>query len=231
MAYNYVTDTASVACMSEETIHETQRARSRRAIASYFRRIAGALGRGEPVPADEEQTVTVEPAAEPMMEVEVEREGEDLSLEIELEWEGDEEDIDTDANASKATFELYEDAEGKWRWRLVHDNGNVIADSSEGYASKQKARQGLDSVKTNAPGAHVVDQSKDDPDADTDEGGNKATFELYEDQAGDWRWRLVHDNGNIISDGGQGYASKQKAKQGLRSVKTNALGASIEETD
>jgi len=230
MAYSYVTDTTSVACMSEETIHETRRARSRRAIASYFRRIAGALGRGEPVPADEEQTVTVEPAAEPAMEVEVEQEGDDLSLEIELEWEGDESDVDTDANASKATFELYEDAEGKWRWRLVHDNGNVIADGSEGYASKQKARQGLDSVKTNAPGAHVVDQSKDDPEDDV-EGGSKATFELYEDAEGKWRWRLVHDNGNIIGDGGQGYSSKQKAKQGLRSVKTNALGAPVEETD
>ena len=29
------------------------------------------------------------------------------------------------------------------RWRLVHDNGNVRVDSSEGYASRQKCRQGL----------------------------------------------------------------------------------------
>jgi len=59
---------------------------------------------------------------------------------------------DTD---SKATFELYVDREGKHRWRLVHDNGNVIADSGEGYASRQKARQGIDSVRRNAPGADV----------------------------------------------------------------------------
>ncbi|MFB6073462.1 MAG: HVO_2922 family protein [Haloarculaceae archaeon] len=56
-----------------------------------------------------------------------------------------------------ATFELYEDQAGEYRWRLVHDNGNVIADSGEGYASKQKARQGLQSVKENAPGAPVED--------------------------------------------------------------------------
>jgi uncharacterized protein YegP (UPF0339 family) len=57
---------------------------------------------------------------------------------------------------SKATFELYVDREGKHRWRLVHDNGNILADSGEGYASRQKARQGLDSVKRNAPDAEVT---------------------------------------------------------------------------
>lgn len=56
-----------------------------------------------------------------------------------------------------ATFELYRDREGKYRWRLRHDNGNVLADSGEGYASKQKAKQGIESVKTNAPEAAVED--------------------------------------------------------------------------
>jgi hypothetical protein len=54
-----------------------------------------------------------------------------------------------------ATFELYRDREGQYRWRLRHDNGNILADSGEGYASKQKARQGIESVKTNAPDATV----------------------------------------------------------------------------
>jgi len=59
---------------------------------------------------------------------------------------------------SMATFELYEDTAGQYRWRLVHDNGNIIADSGEGYASKQKARQGIDSVKDNAADADVVEE-------------------------------------------------------------------------
>lgn len=58
---------------------------------------------------------------------------------------------------------------------------------------------------------------------------SKATFELYEDHAGEWRWRLVHDNGNIIADGGQGYASKRRALDGIESVKNNAAEAPIEE--
>jgi uncharacterized protein YegP (UPF0339 family) len=34
-------------------------------------------------------------------------------------------------------FEYYEDKAGEWRWRLKHQNGNIIADSSEGYKNKQ----------------------------------------------------------------------------------------------
>lgn len=56
---------------------------------------------------------------------------------------------------SKATFEVYEDRAEQWRWRLVHANGNIIADSGEGYASRQKCEQGLESVKENAPDAPV----------------------------------------------------------------------------
>ena len=56
-----------------------------------------------------------------------------------------------------ATFELFTDKAGQWRWRLRHTNGNIIADSGEGYASRQKCKQGIESVKQNAPEAELVD--------------------------------------------------------------------------
>lgn len=56
----------------------------------------------------------------------------------------------------------------------------------------------------------------------------EATFEVYEDRAGGWRWRLVHDNGRIVADGGEGYASRRKCEQGIGSVKENAPGAAVE---
>jgi Uncharacterized conserved protein len=56
-----------------------------------------------------------------------------------------------------AAFELFADNAGQWRWRLRHTNGNIIADSGEGYASRQKCKQGIESVKQNAPDAEVVD--------------------------------------------------------------------------
>jgi len=64
---------------------------------------------------------------------------------------------DTTTTVSQATFELYEDEEGKYRWRLVHDNGNIIADSGEGYTDRRDAENGIESVKRNAPGAEVVE--------------------------------------------------------------------------
>ena len=215
--------------MSEETIHESERSRTRQALATYFGRIAKAFRRGEPAPVDEAGTVTVDPGAESELEVEIERDEGTVSLELELEFEEDEGAVDTDAAASKATFELYEDAEEKWRWRLLHDNGNIIADGSEGYTDKRDARNGLESVKSNAPGAHVIDTDKGE--VAPEEGGSDATFELFTDRADEWRWRLLHDNGNIIADGGQGYASKRNAKGGLESVKSNAPGAAVEETE
>ena len=52
-------------------------------------------------------------------------------------------------------------------------------------------------------------------------------FELYQDRASEWRWRLVASNGNIIADSAEGYSSKQGAKRGIRSVKRNADSAEI----
>lgn len=215
--------------MSEETIHEEDAPQKRRRIASFFQGIANRLKRGEAVAVDDEQSITVDVPAEPDLEVELERDDGQVSLEIELEWGEEDGEIETDVVASKARFELFEDKEEKIRWRLVHQNGNIIADGAEGYASRQKAKQGLESVRKNAPGAYVVDQSKDE-DAPT-EGGSKATFELFADKQDKWRWRLRHDNGNIIADSGQGYASKQKAKQGLTSVQTNVPGAPVENAE
>ncbi|UPV73084.1 YegP family protein [Halorussus limi] len=56
---------------------------------------------------------------------------------------------------AKASFEVYEGKDGKWRWRLVHDNGNTIADSGQGYSSRRAAEKGLRSVKRNALGAEI----------------------------------------------------------------------------
>lgn len=65
-----------------------------------------------------------------------------MSVEIEVEWSAAEGTTDTDGHASKATFDLYEDNAVELRRRLRHDNGEIIADGGQGYALKQKAKQG-----------------------------------------------------------------------------------------
>jgi len=58
-----------------------------------------------------------------------------------------------------AKFEIYKDKTGEFRWRLVHTNGQVIANSGEGYKAKANAMSGIDSVKETAPSATVEDRT------------------------------------------------------------------------
>lgn len=55
-------------------------------------------------------------------------------------------------------------------------------------------------------------------------------FELYEDKAGKWRFRLKASNGEVIATG-QGYSSKASAKNGIESVKQNAAAAAVVEVE
>ena len=53
-------------------------------------------------------------------------------------------------------FELYTDKAGKYRFRLKASNGQVIA-VGEAYESKTAAKNGIESVKKNAPDAPIVE--------------------------------------------------------------------------
>ena len=53
-------------------------------------------------------------------------------------------------------WEIYKDAAGKFRWRLKAPNGEIIA-ASEAYESKDSCKNGINSVKTHAPKADLVD--------------------------------------------------------------------------
>ena len=99
----------------------------------------------------------------------------ELSIELEIEWEASSETLEsatsvesmetadepsesgsTAASDRTSHFQLYRDRASKWRWRLVHHNGNIIATSGEGYSSRQNAEKGMRSVMANAAGADVV---------------------------------------------------------------------------
>ena len=57
-----------------------------------------------------------------------------------------------------AKFELYKDTKGEFRWRLVASNGQTIATSGEGYKEKKSAKDGIESVKKNAPAAAIEEK-------------------------------------------------------------------------
>lgn len=55
-----------------------------------------------------------------------------------------------------AKFELTVDKRGEFRFSLKAANGQIIA-ISEGYSTKDGAKNGIESVKKNAAGAEIVD--------------------------------------------------------------------------
>lgn len=51
-------------------------------------------------------------------------------------------------------------------------------------------------------------------------------FELYTDKKGEFRFRLKAGNGEIIASS-EGYKTKASAENGIKSVQTNAPGATV----
>lgn len=70
----------------------------------------------------------------------------------------------------------------------------------------------------------AVDRRSDDDPAETESLGE---FQVFTDRAGEWRWRLVHRNGNVIATSGEGYTRRHNAEKGMRSVIRNAPGADV----
>lgn len=54
------------------------------------------------------------------------------------------------------------------------------------------------------------------------------TFEVYEDKAGKFRFRLKAGNGEVVATG-EGYETKAGAKKGCEAVQRAAVGATIVE--
>ncbi len=103
---------------------------------------------------------------------------------------------------------------------LKAGNGETIA-VSEVYSSESACKNGIESVKKNAPIAGLEDQTVE---------GEKSVnpkFELYADKAGEFRFRLKARNGETIA-ASEGYASKSGCKNGIESVKKTAPDAVIE---
>ena len=94
-------------------------------------------------------------------------------------------------------------------------NGEPIG-KSEDYSSEAACKNGIESVKRNAPDAKLEDQ--------TVEGWKNMpnpVFEIYKDKAGEFRFRLRAKNGEPIL-ASEGYSAKASAIGGIESIKKNA---------
>jgi uncharacterized protein YegP (UPF0339 family) len=111
--------------------------------------------------------------------------------------------------AGRLKFEIYEDAANAFRWRLKAANGEILATSGQGYKAKGSCERGVALIKSEA-------------------ATDKLTFEVYEDNAGQHRWRLKSGNGEIVASSSQGYKSRSACTHAVDLIKKGASKAEVE---
>lgn len=108
------------------------------------------------------------------------------------------------------------------KFDLKASNGEVIA-TSEVYTSLDACRNGVARVKKNAPAANIEDQT-----VEGYETAKNPKFEIYEDKAGEFRFRLKATNGQVIAVS-EGYKAMASCRNGIESVVKNAPDAEVVE--
>lgn len=101
------------------------------------------------------------------------------------------------ATVGGAHFETFKGADKKSYFRLRAANGQIVL-ASQGYSSSSAAQNGIDSVETN--------------------GVDATRYELSQGASGQWGFRLVAANGQIIGRS-ETYASKSNAVRGANGVR------------
>jgi len=106
-------------------------------------------------------------------------------------------------------FQVYTDAAGKCRFRLLADNNKIVA-IGEAYEQHAGCMNGIKSIQKNC-NAKVEDT--------TVEGQrfSNPKFQVYKDTAGKFRFRLNARNGEIIADS-EGYETKEACLNGIEVV-------------
>ncbi|GAA4798726.1 hypothetical protein GCM10023200_39290 [Actinomycetospora chlora] len=118
---------------------------------------------------------------------------------------------------------MYEDKSGKFRFRLKASNGQIVA-SGEAYESMAAARRGAEAVAHAAETAPSIPDSSGNETRGPEPRSGVGRFEVYQDRAGKYRFRLKASNGQIIASG-EAYETRAAAIKGAESVKNAATGA------
>ena len=102
-----------------------------------------------------------------------------------------------------------------YHFTIVANNGQVVG-VSQTYKSLKSAQNGIKSVKNNR-NSDIEDQTLQDY-----ETRRFPKWQIYKDAAGDFRFRLIAMNGEIILAASEGYSRKDSAKKGIESIRNNA---------
>jgi len=128
----------------------------------------------------------------------------------------------SDALKRPGVIQIYKDNGNRFRFKMKASNGFVIG-HSQGYATKQSCKGGIDAM-IHIADAETVDATKGD---DKPAIGRPA-FEIYRDNENKFRFRLRAANAvNLLAS--QGYTTKENCLGGIRSVKHIVLNHTVTE--
>lgn len=234
--------------MAEETLLEVEEPRSRTDIASLLRSFADQLeGEGPIEVAEADERVTVTPADPSEFELEIERTRDEddaagptseYSVEFELEWtETDDVDGATASSDAARPSDAAESGDTSEPGDATEQSGETAGPTPEtvGGAEPDDPTEVGEATEFGEAGAtreadvpgeagptEAAGETRSEAGAES-----LGTFEVFRDSAGEWRWRLVHRNGNVIAASGEGYTRRHNAEKGMRSVMKNAPGAEV----
>ena len=102
-------------------------------------------------------------------------------------------------------------------------NGEIIA-TSEVYETVAACRKGIESVRKNGEKAKLQDLSESEKPV------TNPKFELFQDRAGAFRFRLKARNGSVIAVSDD-YTTKVACLNGIDSVRANAVSETTEKEE
>ena len=114
------------------------------------------------------------------------------------------------AGAEKLKFEVFKDKKGMFRWRLMEEDGSILATGGQGYKALADAKRGVELIKK----------------AGTDK---KMKFEIYEDAKKENRWRLKAANGQVVASSPAAFKAKSDAEKAIATIKEGAPKAEVVE--
>ena len=106
------------------------------------------------------------------------------------------------------SVEIYPDAKDEWRWRMKDAEGTTVATSGQGYKAKADCKTMVENFKADI---------------------SKYTFEVYEDNKKETRFRIKAKNGNTVGSSSSSYKTKAEADKAVEALQKNIKDATVSE--
>ena len=121
-------------------------------------------------------------------------------------------------------FIITKTPKGFYRFNLQAANYQTVL-TSQNYTTLATCREGCETIKKNAE-SPIEDQTLKNPGPQL----KYPKYEVYFDNSGKYRYRLLASNGLNIAIAEDGYATKTGCLNGIEAISRAAVGADVDES-